>query len=93
MMEGMAVKPSFVILLIALGQLSALPARAVEAVNYEDPNLVFTSEYVGDTAMSCPRSPNLKNINHCLMTKGLAAESEITDQTDALAKATEKSAH
>ena len=57
--------------------------RAKETVNYDDPNLVFTSNYVGDTVANCPKSLKGNDLSACLVRNGLAAgETAKTTQAD-----------
>lgn len=44
----------------------------VEVVNYDDPNLAYTNEYVGDTAGTCSKALKGKALDLCLERNGLS---------------------
>ncbi len=61
---------------------------AKEAVNYDDPNLAFTSNYVGDTAASCPKTLKGNDLRACLVQNGLAiGATHFDDPADVLVEA------
>ena len=42
-------------------------ASDTEPVNYDDPNLVITNEFVGDSATSCSKTLKGKALDQCLL--------------------------
>lgn len=46
---------------------------ADDGVNYDDPNMVMTNDFAGDTATSCPHDMPPSELSRCLREKGLTA--------------------
>lgn len=50
---------------------AAAPAKPVAGVNYEDPNLAVSNDFVSDSVTSCPATMKGKALENCLERTGL----------------------
>lgn len=62
-------------------------------VNYDDPNMAFTSDYAVDTAATCPKTLKGRKLRECLLKNGLATSEEISEGAEILTAAPPSSFH
>ena len=67
--------------------------KKTQTVNYDDPNMAFTTDYVSDTAATCPRTLKGKKLRECLVRNGLAASEEISAGAENSSEAPPSSFH
>lgn len=62
-------------------------------VNYDDPNMAFTSDYAADTAAACPKTLKGRKLRECLLKNGLATSEEISEGAEILTASPPSSFH